>query len=191
MKKPIIILSVALAVVIGVLIGYVVIPKKGAEYVFPPPSHISPEPSHQPTVIVEDSFVLGGHCSIDNLPSEEAKELRQARGCNEGIIYPFNKHGEYHNRFFLKRDEKVDIIIRANIPINTNKLVDGLSVTVSYISPEGHWIGNSCGSAKRVNGNWEFHFDPYTAVQDGWHCLEITNYTSGQPWCQYVVMLKK
>ena len=190
MKKPVIILSIALAIVVGILIGYVVIPKMHQQYVFPPPPTIPSEPSEQPTVIVEDSFVLGSHCSIDKLPREEAKELRQARGCGEGITYPFNKHGEYHNRFFLKRDEKVDVIVRSNIPINTNKLVDDLSVTVSYISLEGHWIGNSCGSAKRVNGSWEFHFNPYTAVQDGWYCLEITNYTNGEPWCQYVAMLK-
>jgi len=45
MKKSVIILSVTLAVVAGILIGYVVTPKVHQQYVFPPPPGISSEPS--------------------------------------------------------------------------------------------------------------------------------------------------
>lgn len=174
MKKLVIILSVVSALFVGIVIGYVVIPKMGSE----------------PIVIAADSFLLASYSSIDDLPSEEAEELRQARLGDENINYPYNKHGAYYNRFFLKRDEEVDIVVKSSTPINTSRLTDGLHVQVSYITYEGHWRGNSGGSGRRVDGNWEWQLT-YTADEDAWYFLEVVNYTTAQPWCQYVVVLKK
>jgi len=201
MRKPIIILSVALAVVIGILIGYVVIPKvHQPQYVFPPPPSVPSEeasPRPQTKILAEDSFILAVHYPM---PEEEAKKFEE--WAEEADKYgekwleyeelPFNRFGWYCNRFYLQEGENIELVMRSNVPMAIAEVERDVWNSVMLLHIERGRSGSHYDMPSKletVNGNWKLSFT-FEGKRDGNYCLWITNDRADQIWCQYAVILQ-
>lgn len=185
MKKRVIILSVVSALFVGIVIGYVLIPKLWSE----------------PIVIAEDSFFLR---NPHNLSQDEQRELEELTEEIDKNPYwyrttglPFNRYGYYVNSIFLQDGEVINVVIRSNIPLSySHSLSSGNDILVVFESdsgigvvPEGRIITDYV-QLERVNGDWQLSFT-YTAQTAEAHWIYIANTAPKDVWCEYVVLLRK
>jgi len=181
MKKTLVILTVVLALIAGVLMGYVLVPKLWS----------------QPVVIAQDSFVLR---SRYGLSQEEQRELDRLTAEMDDNPYwyqttglPLNRFGMYFDGVFLEGGDVVKVIIRSQVPLGYSQ---GRDILVHFVSdsgvgvvPVGQTISDYVDH-ERANGDWQLSFS-YTARASESHWLYIYNTTPKDVWCEYVVLLDK
>ena len=188
-KKSILIVAIVLAIGIGLVGGYFL----WSHYVFSPPQ-----------TIMADSFILSVHDErymAEHELEEYAAWLEETESYPDEYWYwdislPFNRFGTYLNRFFLQKDEVVEVVMKSPeqlgivdvgesptslVPLSFLITIGPGALTPSYTPPPS--------TLDRVNGNWELRFT-FKAESDGYYFFTIFNNMPDQVWCQYAVILK-
>ena len=206
-KRFILVVAIVLAVGAGIGTGYAL--WGGTRYVFPPPPSINEwEPSQTPrkgAVVADGSFILS--VGWEYMSEQELSEWQvwdgEVEDYGEGYFYdhvslPFNRFGIYINRFFLQKDEAVEVILRSTEPLGLLDLEQApypdvplmFAIGIGATDLEEHWPDAILSNTlERVNGNWQSSFT-FKAESDGYYFLMIVNAMSESVWCQYAVILK-